>query len=92
MQSHPGTDLAADRAIASAPAASTAESSPPDLAELLARAAAMAAEQGSGLDEFMEAAWSAFVDTQPGLREHLEEMRLMAQLEQLRQNGRVPMA
>ena len=87
-QPHPNTSLAAgaahDKPIADPPAS--------DLGELLARAATLAVEQGGDLDDFMKAAWSAFVDARPGLREHIEALRLIAELDALRQNGRIPMA
>jgi hypothetical protein len=91
-QSPANTDLAPARTIGQAPKTSPVEAPPTELAGVLARAAALAVEQGADLDDFMRAAWSAFVDTRPGLREHLEAMRLSAELEELRQNGRIPMA
>jgi hypothetical protein len=58
--------------------------------ELLALAATAAGD--SDLDSFMRAAWSAFVETHPGLRERLEELRFLAELENLREQGRIPEA
>ena len=58
--------------------------------ELLALAASAAGE--TDLDSFMRAAWSAFVDARPGLRERLEELRFLAELESLREQGRLPEA
>jgi hypothetical protein len=60
--------------------------------ELLVRAAALAVERGSELEEFMRAAWNAFVDAQPGLRRQIEEMQLLAELERVRQGGRMALA
>jgi hypothetical protein len=76
----------------SARAATPAEPATASIPELLASAAALAAEQGSDLNDFMRAAWSAFVDARPGLREQLEDMRLAEEFEQLRQSGRMPSA
>jgi hypothetical protein len=57
--------------------------------ELLARAAAVSADNGVDLDDWMKAAWSAYVEARPGLRAHLEEMHLLAQLDELRKGGRM---
>ena len=38
-------------------------------------------------DEFVRGAWAAYLDAHPGMREHLEELQLRAQLDQLRKNG-----
>lgn len=58
--------------------------------ELLALAASAAGD--ADLDSFMRAAWSAFVEAHPGLRERLEELRFLAELESLREQGRIPEA
>lgn len=58
--------------------------------ELLALAASAAGD--ADLDSFMRAAWSAFVEARPGLKERLEELRFLAELESLREAGRVPEA
>ena len=63
-----------------------------ELATLLSRAGALAASMGISLDAWMKDAWSAYVDARPGLREHLEDMQLIAQLNELRQNGRIGQA
>lgn len=57
--------------------------------ELLARAAALCAENGVDLGSFVQAASSAYVEARPGMREWLEEMQLRAQLAHARQHGRV---
>lgn len=38
-------------------------------------------------DAFVRGAWAAYLDAHPGMREHLEELQLRAQLEELRKNG-----
>jgi hypothetical protein len=58
--------------------------------DLLALAATAAGE--ADLDSFMRAAWTAFVESHPGLRERLEELRFLAELENLREQGRIPEA
>lgn len=70
-------------------AALDAMSSAGELTELLARAGTLAASMGVNLDSWMKQAWSAYVDAQPGLREHIEEMQLVAQLNALRESGRI---
>lgn len=60
-----------------------------ELDALLRRAAALAASHGVSLDTFAEAAWAAFLDAQPGLREELEVRALAARLDELRGRGLV---
>ena len=60
-----------------------------EVSDLLARAAGLCAEQGADLDAFMKGAWSAYMAARPGLREHLEEMQLRTQLDQLRSAGKL---
>ncbi len=38
-------------------------------------------------DAFVRGAWAAYLDAHPGMREHLEELQLRAQLEDLRKSG-----
>lgn len=59
---------------------------------LLAAAASAAADAGVDLDSFMSAAWTAFMEARPGLREQLEHLHLLAQLECLRQAGKLGQA
>lgn len=59
------------------------------LEELLAQAAALGARHGVDADDFMQGAWSAYMDARPGLREELEERHLKTQLEELRKQGRL---
>lgn len=63
-----------------------------ELSVLLGRAAKLAASMGLDLDAWMRAAWNVYVDARPGLREHLADMQLIAELEALRQNGRIGQA
>jgi hypothetical protein len=60
--------------------------------QLLAAAASAAAHAGVDLDTFMSAAWTAFLEARPGLREQLEHLHLLAQLETLRQAGKLGQA
>ena len=59
------------------------------LQELLTQAAALGARHGVDPDAFMRGAWTAYMDARPGLREHLEEVQLKSQLDELRKQGRV---
>jgi len=38
-------------------------------------------------DAFVRRAWLAYLDAHPGMREHLEDLQLRAQLEHLRNSG-----
>jgi hypothetical protein len=60
--------------------------------ELLAAAAEAAAHGGIELDAFMSAAWAAFMEARPGLREQIEHVQLVAQLESMRQAGKLGQA
>ena len=62
------------------------------LALNLAAAADAAAEAGLPLEEFMRQAWAAFVDSRPGLREHLADAQLVQQIHELRAAGKVGLA
>lgn len=41
---------------------------------------------------FLRTAWEAYFEAHPGMREHLEQLHLMAELEQLRKTGRIAQA
>ena len=43
-------------------------------------------------DSFVRGAWAAYLDARPGMREHLEDLQLRAQLEELRRDGRIGLA
>jgi hypothetical protein len=58
----------------------------------LAAVAKLAADSGIDLDDFMKAAWNAYVETRPGMRAKLEHLRMVQELEVLRAAGRVGQA
>lgn len=60
-----------------------------DLKNLLAQAAAHAVDTGVSLDTFADAAWQAWLDAKPGLREELEARAIVAHLGDLRERGLV---
>ena len=62
---------------------------PAEVADLLSRAAELCIDHGMDVDAFMRDAWSAYVDTRPGMREYLEELQLRNQLDELRKAGRI---
>ena len=66
---------------------------PPELLttweELLAEAAAHAEVD---LEAFIHGAWAAYLAAHPGMREHLAELQLRADLDQLRKEGRMALA
>ncbi|HEU0032800.1 MAG TPA: hypothetical protein VFQ53_19345 [Kofleriaceae bacterium] len=59
---------------------------------LLDKAAELAAQHGIESDDFMRAAWGAFLDARPGLREEIEDKQLRAELRKLRKRGLVAAA
>jgi hypothetical protein len=58
----------------------------------LARAAKLASDYGVPPDAFATAAWNAYVHQTPGLAEHIEQMKFLAGLEELRQKGQLARA
>lgn len=78
-------------AVGAAEAGGAAEEASPQerLAQRLEAAALEAALAGTSLDEFMQRAWSAYVDARPGLREHLADAQLVQQIQELRAAGKV---
>ncbi|HEX3481184.1 MAG TPA: hypothetical protein VHT91_39475 [Kofleriaceae bacterium] len=63
-----------------------------EVGRLLTQAAAICVEQGVDIDAFMKGAWSAYVESRPGMRAYLEEMQLRDQLEEIRKLGRMGQA
>ena len=63
-----------------------------EVSELLARAARLSVEHGVDVDPFVRGAYSAYLDSRPGMREWLEEMKLRETLEEMRRVGRLPTA
>jgi hypothetical protein len=60
-----------------------------EVGTLLTQAAALCVEHGVDVDNFMKGAWSAYVESRPGMREQLEELELRDQLEEIRKIGRM---
>jgi hypothetical protein len=54
--------------------------------------AARTAGPDVSVDDFMQLAWEAFVSARPGLRERIADAQLIAQIRDLRQQGRVGQA
>lgn len=63
-----------------------------EMNRLLARAAALASAQDVEGEQFMVAAWEAFLVCHPGVREQLEDKALRTELNILRQQGRIACA
>lgn len=60
-----------------------------EVSALLDKAAQIAAANGLDGDVFKRAAWNAYLDARPGLRQELEDKQLRAQLRKLRKRGLV---
>jgi len=60
-----------------------------EVGDLLAQAAILCVENGLDADTFMRGAWSAYVETRPGMKDYLEELQLQGQLDELRKSGRM---
>ncbi len=58
-----------------------------ELERLVNQAAENAVKLGLGIDVFMGAAQAAYLNANPVLREHLEEVHLLAQLGEFRRRG-----
>jgi hypothetical protein len=63
-----------------------------ELRARLARAATVAVEHGLDNEAFLRAAFTAYLDARPGLREELEDQRFADELAELREAGRVAQA
>ena len=63
-----------------------------EVGSLLGRAAALCVEHGVDVDNFMKAAWTAYVESRPGMRDYLEELQLRDQLDEIRKLGRIGQA
>jgi hypothetical protein len=59
---------------------------------VLKDAAQLAADQGRGLEAFMNAAYKAFLDANPEVREQLADAQVLAELKAMRQAGKVGLA
>lgn len=60
--------------------------------DLLAGAARASLDAALSLEDFMRAAWLAYTEARPGLRELLEERAVMFQLAELRAAGKMGQA
>ena len=60
-----------------------------EVGDLLAQAAILSVQHGLDVDTFMRGAWSAYVETRPGMKDYLEEMELRNQLDEMRKAGRI---
>jgi hypothetical protein len=60
-----------------------------EVGQLLTQTAALCVQHGVDLETFMKGAWSAYVESRPGLRDYLEEMQLRDQLAEIRRTGRM---
>ncbi|MBK9073050.1 MAG: hypothetical protein IPL79_18940 [Myxococcales bacterium] len=55
-------------------------------------AAQLASHTGVGLDVFMKAAWSAYLETHPEVHEKIERQALIKHLKMLRRTGKIGLA
>ncbi len=58
----------------------------------LAKAAKLASDYGIPPDAFATAAWNAYLHQVPALAEHIEQMKFLAGVEELRNQGRLAKA
>ncbi len=63
-----------------------------ELESLLLRAADLSAQQDLSKEEFMAAAWNAYLAARPGLRQELEDREIKSQLKKLRKQGLIALA
>jgi hypothetical protein len=63
-----------------------------EIVALLERAAQLAVANDVQGEVFKRAAWNAYLDARPGLREQLEDKQLRAQLRKLRKRGLIASA
>jgi hypothetical protein len=63
-----------------------------EMQRLLARAAELASAQDMESEDFIAAAWQAYLASHPGMREELEDKALRTELRRLRKQGRIALA
>ncbi|NVB81999.1 MAG: hypothetical protein HOV81_26695 [Kofleriaceae bacterium] len=63
-----------------------------EVSELLTRAAELCVEHEIDVDPFVRGAYSAYLEAKPGMRERLEELQLIAQLDEMRRLGKIASA
>jgi len=91
VQNHNNT-AGSEISILTEPAETIQAPRPPwhaEVSHFLTQAATLCVDHGVDLDNFMRGAWSAYVETRPGMRDYLEEMQLREQLDELRKRGRM---
>ena len=59
------------------------------LEQVFEQAAQISVEKDVDLEEFMSAAWEAYVDARPGYRDHLELQHTIERLAELRRAGKL---
>lgn len=89
MRSHPTIETIGIVPVGGGTKADAPETAISRLRAALQAAAAAAVEAGVELEPWMQACWAAYVEHRPGLREHLEDVQLANQIEELRVRGQV---
>ncbi len=92
MRYQSSTDSTGAAPIAVGTSADASETAITRLRAALHEAAEAAVEAGIELEPWMQAAWAAYVEHRPGLRQHIEEVQLASQIDELRQRGQVGQA
>jgi hypothetical protein len=92
MRTLPTSGAIGHAPIAAGTSADAPETAVARLRAALDEAAEAAVAAGVDLEPWMQAAWTAYVEHRPGLRQHLEDVQLAHQLDELRQRGQVPKA
>ena len=62
------------------------------LEKVFEKAAQISVERDVDLEDFMTAAWEAYVDARPGFRDHLEFQHTLEEIAKLRRLGKVGQA
>jgi hypothetical protein len=62
------------------------------LEQVFEQAAQISVERDVDLEEFMSAAWEAYVDARPGYRDHLELQHTLERIDELRREGKIAQA
>jgi predicted component of type VI protein secretion system len=89
MRTHPTLPSVGHVPMKVGPSADALETAIARLRAALHAAAEAAVEAGVDLEPWMQAAWAAYIEHRPGLRQHLEDVQLANQIEELRQRGQV---
>ena len=92
MKPEPTRDSTATVTVSATTTTTDASGWQTQLNQQLTAAAHVAIDEELDLNAFLRNAWVAYVEARPGMREHLEDVRIRAELEEMRGKGQIATA